>query len=74
MAKISKGFSLTVAILSVVCLIWGICIAIISWVLADKAPTSFTEKFMYGSFSEKPYSFPTYWWGGLGVSIEQRHI
>lgn len=74
MAKISKGFSLTVAILSVLCLIWGICIAVISWVLAGKAPTSFTEKFMDNGFSEKPYAFPTYWWGGLGVSIEQRHI
>ena len=74
MAKISKGFSLTVAILSVVCLIWGICIAVISWVLAGKAPTSFTEKIMDSGFSEKPYAFPTYWWGGLGVSIEQRHI
>ena len=74
MAKISKGFSLTVAILSVLCLIWGICIAVISWVLAGKAPTSFTEKFMDSGFSEKPYAFPTYWWGGLGVSIEQKHI
>ena len=43
MGKISKGFSLTIAILGVLCLIWGICISVISWVLASKAPTSVTH-------------------------------
>ena len=74
MAKISKRFSSTVAILSVLCLIWGICIAVISWVLDGKTPASVTEKDIDLSFSDKFYSIIPYWWGGLGVSIEQNHI
>ena len=72
MGKISKGFSLTIAILGVLCLIWGICISVISWVLAGKAPASIRHT--YDSYSTDSYSIPSYWWGGLGVSIQQRHI
>ena len=59
MGKISKGFSLTIAILGVLCLIWGMCISVISWILAGKAPTSITHT--YGSYSTDYYSIPPYW-------------
>ena len=71
MAKISKGFSLTIAILGVLCLIWGICISVISWVLVGKAPTSVSYK---DGVDTSSYEIQTYWWGGLGVSIKLRHI
>ena len=72
MGKISKGFSLTIAILGVLCLIWGICISVISWVLAGKAPTSITHTDnTFSSYSTESYSINPYWWGGLGVSMQQ---
>ena len=73
MGKISKGFSLTIAILGVLCLIWGICISVISWVLAGKTPTSITHTYVsYSIYSTDSHSIQQYWWGGLGVSIQQR--
>ena len=72
MGRISKGFSLTIAILGVLSLIWGICISVISWVLSSKAPTSITHN--DGSYRTDSYSIQAYWWGGFGVSIQQRDI
>ena len=72
MGKISKGFSLTIAILGVLCLIWGICTSVISWVLASKAPTSVTHTDYIDS--TESYSIYPYWWGGLGVSMQQGRI
>ena len=40
MGKISKGFGSAIAVLGILCLIFGICISVISWVLASKTPTS----------------------------------
>lgn len=76
MAKIRKGFSITIIILGVLCLIWGICISVISWVLAAKTPRFITEKDMNSNtiLWTRSYSFYNYWWGGLGVSIKQRCI
>ena len=76
MAKIRKGFSITITILGVLCLIWGICISVISWVLAAKTPRFIYEKDMNSNTipSTRSYYIYTYWWGGLGVSIKQRYI
>ena len=59
MGKISKGFSLTIAILGVLCLIWGICISVISWVLAGKTPTYVSYD---DGFNKRHYYIQTYWW------------
>ena len=76
MAKIRKGFSITITILGVLCLIWGICISVISWVLAAKTPRFITVKDMNSNtiLSTRSSSIYKYWWGGLGVSIKQRCI
>ena len=70
MAKLSKGFSLTTAILGVVCLALGICISVISWVLASKAPTSIYHSVDGGSSGTYSY-FTPYWWGGFVVSMQE---
>ena len=71
MGKISKGFGSAIAVLGVLCLIFGICISAISWVLAGKTPTSISYNKDGG---ETSYSIDSYWWGGLGVSIRYRYI
>ena len=71
MAKISNGFSKTVAVLGILCLMWGICISIISGVLASKAPTY--TYYNDGSTSRYYYINP-YWWGGAIVSITQQKM
>ena len=71
MAKINKRFSKAVAVLGMLCLIWGICISIISGVLASKAPN-----YIYyndGSTSTD-YYINSYWWGGAVVSITQKEM
>ena len=73
MGKIAKRFSITIATLGILCLIWGICISVISFVLAGKTQGSIGEEGMDFS-SERHYSFDSYWWGGIGVSIKQRWI
>lgn len=67
MGKISKGSAAAVLILGTLCLIWGVCSSVISWVLASKAPTSIS--YSDGGFQEQTRYIHTYWWGGLGVSI-----
>lgn len=77
MKKISKIFSWTIiAILGVLWLIWKICISIISWLLAGRTPASVIEKNMNFGFNSSgtSSSIHWYWWGGISVSIEQRHI
>ena len=66
MGKISKGPATAVSVLGSLCLIWGVCISVISWVLASKAPTSISYK---DGFQESKIYIHAYWWGGLGVSI-----
>ena len=68
MGKISKGFGSAIATLAILCLIFGICISVISWVLAGKTPTS-VSYYEDGKW-ETSYSIYSYWWGGLGVSIK----
>lgn len=67
MGKISKGFGSAVAVLGILCLIFGICISVISWVLAGKTPTSISY---YKNGVYENNSIYSYWWGGLGVSIK----
>lgn len=72
MGKVTKGFSLAVAILGVLCLIWGACISIISWVVAGNAPTSITVQSL-GPWSSttttETRNINSYWWGGCGFLI-----
>ena len=67
MRKISKGFGSAIAVLGILCLIFGICISVISWVLASKTPTSIS--YSEDGVWERSHSIYSYWWGGLGVSI-----
>ena len=67
MGKISKRCATSVSALGSLCLIWGVCISIISWVLANKAPTSITYR--NDGFQRSKIYIHTYWWGGIGVSI-----
>ena len=69
MAMISKKYGLAAAILGVVCLVWGICISIILWILASKAPTSIYHS-VDGGFSGSYSYFKPYWWGGFIVSMK----
>ena len=73
MGKITKRFSITIATLGILCLIWGISISVISFVLAGKTPGSISEQDFMAS-SGRHYSIDVYWWGGTGVSIKQRWI
>ena len=73
MGKITKRFSITIATLGILCLIWGISISVISFVLAGKTPGSISEQDFMAS-SGRHYSIDVYWWGGIGVSIKQRWI
>ena len=68
MGKISKGFGSAIAVLGILCLIFGICISVISWVMAGKTPTSIT--YYENKHRTNSYSINSYWWGGLGVSIK----
>ena len=70
MAKISKRFSLATAILGVVCLVLGICISVVSWILASKAPASIYHSIDGGSSGTYSY-FKPYWWGGFIVSMKK---
>ena len=67
MGKISKRFATSVSVLGSLCLIWGVCISVISWVLANKAPTSIS--YTNDGFQTSTIHIHAYWWGGLGVSI-----
>ena len=73
MGEITKRFSITIATLGILCLIWGISISVISFVLAGKTPGSISEQDFMAS-SGRHYSIDVYWWGGTGVSIKQRWI
>ena len=73
MGKITKRFSITIATLGILCLIWGISISVISFVLAGKTPGSISEQEFMAS-SGGHYSIDVYWWGGIGVSIKQKWI
>ena len=68
MGKISKGFGSAIAVPGILCLIFGICISVISWVMAGKTPTSIT--YYENGYWKNSYSIYSYWWGGLGVSIK----
>ena len=68
MGKVSKGFGSAIATLGILCLIFGICISVISWVLAGKTPTSIS--YYKVDKGENSYSIYPYWWGGLDVSIK----
>ena len=67
MGKISKGPAASVSVLGSLCLIFGVCISVISWILASKAPKSIS--YTNGGFHQSTTYIPAYWWGGLGVSI-----
>ena len=67
MGKISEGFGSAIAILGILCLIFRTCILVISWVLAGKTPMSIS--YYEDGKGETFYSIYSYWWGGLGVSI-----
>ena len=73
MGKITKRFSITIATLGILCLIWDISISVISFVLAGKTPGSISEQDFMAS-SGGHYSIDVYWWGGIGVSIKQKWI
>ena len=73
MGKITKRLSITIATLAILCLIWGISISVISFVLAGKTPGSISEQDFMAS-SGGHYSIDVYWWGGIGVSIKQKWI
>lgn len=66
MGKIRKGSASAVSVLGILCLICGVCVSVISWVLASKAPTSIS--YTDGFHSSTTYIY-AYWWGGLGISI-----
>ena len=68
MGKISKGFGSAIAVLGILCLIFGIYISVISWVMVGKTPISITpyeNKHRINSFSIYSYRL-----GGLCVIIE----
>lgn len=73
MAKVQKGFALTVAVLGVLSLIFGMGMAICSWILGSKYSNVKIhsdvddQSFSYDSSSSR--SFKSYWWGGLFYCI-----
>ena len=67
MGKISKRSAAAVSGLGSVCLILGVCISVISWVLTRRTPTVIS--YSDGRFGELTTYIHAYWWGGLSVSI-----
>lgn len=71
MARIQKGFALSIAFLGVLSLIFGMGLAITSWVLTSKF--KHVDIMVEDDNTGQPISgnikhFSAYWWGGLFVS------
>ena len=65
MSKIRKSFSKAIGIAGVLCLVWGTGIAVISWILASKLPTSFS---VHDGSTGTSEALRLYWWSGISVS------
>lgn len=68
MGKIQKGFALSTAIISTLCLVFGIAISICAWVIQSKVPSKITTSSLDFTSETTETSFKPYWWGGIFVS------
>jgi len=68
MARLQKGHATTVAVMATLCLIFGGAAAVVAWIISSKSPTSVYLLSSTGS-ADIPFSFTSYWWGGLGFLI-----
>ncbi|XP_057307134.1 uncharacterized protein LOC130645230 [Hydractinia symbiolongicarpus] len=67
MGKIQKGFALSTAIISTLCLVFGIAISICAWVIQSKVPSGITTVQQQGIRTTE--SFHPYWWGGIFFTV-----
>lgn len=66
MSRVSKGFAMTAGVLGILAFLFGLAVAICSWVLSGKVKGFYlTTEDTYSYNTNVDITFKSYWWGGF---------